>query len=167
MAGICFSCRNQKLIMIIMALVANKILTVKSPVFGDNGIIPAKYTCDGEGISPELNIQDIPPGTKSLAVIVEDPDAAKGTFDHWLIWDLPVRDRIEEGCREGTQGNNGRGKPEYMGPCPPSGVHHYHFKVYALNNRLELPTGTNKETLMKAMDGHILGSGELIGLYKK
>jgi Raf kinase inhibitor-like YbhB/YbcL family protein len=150
-----------------MAIVAYKTLKVKSPAFAHNGIIPQHYTCDGAGLSPELNVQDIPPNTKSLAVIMEDPDAPKGTFDHWVLWDHPVRDRIEEDCSDGTLGNNGHGEPKYTPPCPPSGVHHYRFKVYALDNQVQLPMGTDKTALLKAMDGHILATGELIGLYKK
>jgi hypothetical protein len=98
---------------------------------------------------------------------VEDPDASKGTFDHWLMWDIPVKDTIEENSASGTQGTNGRGELKYTAPCPPSGVHHYHFKIYALDNRLEIPAGSDKTALLKAMEGHIIGNGELIGVYKK
>lgn len=151
-----------------MAIVANKILTVKSPAFENNGLIPSKYACDGSNINPELTIKEIPEETKTLALVVDDPDAGSGGYDHWLMWNIPVRDKIEENSAPGAQGKNGKGENKYTGPCPPSGTtHHYHFRVYALDMRLDLPVNTDKKTFLKAIDGHILGSGELIGLYKK
>jgi len=150
-----------------MAVVANKTLTVQSPAFANNEFIPAKYTCDGSNINPELNIKDIPDNAKSLALIIEDPDAPKGTFDHWVMWNIPVKDKIAENSTPGAQGMNGKKENKYMGPCPPSGTHHYHFKVFALDTKLDLPVNTDKKSLQKAMDGHVVSSGELVGLYKK
>jgi len=155
------------LIFILMTLVANKTLTVKSSSFESNGSIPAKYTCTGANISPELTITGIPDGTKSLALIMDDPDAPKGVFVHWVMWNIPVRDKIAEGSTPGAEGKNGKNENKYTGPCPPSGTHHYHFKIYALNVKLDLPISTDKEALLKAMDGHIIASGELIGTYEK
>jgi Raf kinase inhibitor-like YbhB/YbcL family protein len=155
------------LIFIIMAIVANKTLTIKSPEFSDNGMIPAKYTCSGSNINPELTIKDIPNETRSLALIVEDPDAPSGTFDHWIMWNIPVKEKIEENSAPGTQGKNGKNENRYMGPCPPSGTHHYHFRIYALSNKLDLPAGSDKKALLNAMEGNIIGKGELTGLYKK
>jgi len=148
-------------------LVADKTLTVKSSSFESNGPIPAKYTCAGANINPELTITDIPDGTKSLALILDDPDAPKGTFVHWVMWNIPVRDKINEDSAPGAEGKNGRNENKYMGPCPPSGTHHYHFKVYALDTKFNLPVSTDKESLLKAMKGHILASGVLIGTYQK
>ncbi|MGZ4097387.1 MAG: YbhB/YbcL family Raf kinase inhibitor-like protein [Bacteroidia bacterium] len=155
------------LIFILMAIVANKTLTVKSPAFANNDPIPSKYTCDGSNINPEINIKDIPGEAKSLALIVDDPDAPKGTFDHWVMWNIPVKDKIEENSSPGAQGKNGKNENNYTGPCPPSGMHHYHFRVYALDIKLDLPVSTDKKTLLKVMDGHIVATGELVGTYKK
>ena len=112
-------------------LTATKTLTVSSPAFSNNGFIPSKYTCDGSNINPELIIRDIPQDTRSLALIIDDPDAPKGTFDHWVMWNIPVKDKIDENSTPGAEGKNGKNENKYMGPCPPSGTHHYHFKVYA------------------------------------
>jgi Raf kinase inhibitor-like YbhB/YbcL family protein len=154
------------LILIIMAIVANKTLTIESPAFRNNESIPSKYTCDGSNINPELTIKDIPEETKSLALVVDDPDA-QGTFDHWIMWNIPVKNRIEENSSPGAQGKNGKDENKYAGPCPPSGTHHYHFRVYALDVKLDLPLTTNKGILLKAINGHILASGELIGIFKR
>jgi Raf kinase inhibitor-like YbhB/YbcL family protein len=150
-----------------MAIVVNRVLTVKSPSFLNNDFIPSKFTCEGSDINPALIISDIPDDTKSLALIVDDPDVPNGTFDHWVMWNIPVKDKIEENSTPGAQGKNGRNENKYMGPCPPSGTHHYHFRVYALDTKLDLPVSTDKKALLQAMEGHILGSGELVGLYNK
>ncbi len=149
-----------------MTLTLNRILTVKSPDFSSNDFIPAKYSCVGANVNPAINIGDIPEGTKSLALIMEDPDA-HGTFDHWIMWNIPVKEKIEENSTPGAQGKNGKGENKYAGPCPPSGTHHYHFKIYALDTKLDLPITTGKNALLKAMNGHIIASGELVGLFKK
>ncbi|MCW3070746.1 MAG: YbhB/YbcL family Raf kinase inhibitor-like protein [Bacteroidetes bacterium] len=145
----------------------NNTLTVKSPAFENNGNIPSKYSCVGANISPPLSIKNIPVNTKSLALIMDDPDAPKGTFDHWIMWNIPVSEAIEENTFPGMQGLNGKQECSYTGPCPPSGTHHYHFKVYALDTRLELSQNSGKSALQEAMEGHIIGEGELVGLYKK
>jgi Raf kinase inhibitor-like YbhB/YbcL family protein len=155
------------LILIVMAIAANKTLILKSPAFGNNDFIPSKYSCKGSNINPELITGDIPKETKSLAILVDDPDAPNGTFDHWVMWNIPVLYRIEANSAPGAQGKNGKGENKYTGPCPPSGTHHYHFRIYALDTKLDLPIGTDKNMLLKAMDAHILAFGELIGLFKK
>ena len=155
------------LILILMATVANKTLTVKSSAFSQNGFIPSEYTCAGSNVNPELTIGDIPEETKSLAIIVEDPDAMIGTFDHWIMWNIPVANKIEKNSAPGVQGKNGKHENKYAGPCPPSGLHHYHFKIYAVDSMLELKASADKKELLTAMNGHILASGELIGLFKK
>lgn len=147
--------------------VLNKPLVVTSPVFANNEIIPAKYTCIGSDVNPAITITDIPDHTKSLALIVDDPDAPNGTFDHWVMWNIPVTNKIDENSAPGVQGKNGKGENKYMGPCPPSGTHHYNFKLYALDTKLDLPAGSDKNMLLKAMDKHILASGGLIGLFNK
>lgn len=154
-------------IAIVMTMLSTKPLTVSSPALDKNGMIATKYTCDGENINPEISILDIPADTKTLALIMDDPDAPKGTFDHWIMWNIPVESKIKENTAPGIQGKNGKGESMYTGPCPPSGTHHYHFKVYALDEKLDLSPGSDKKMLEKAMKGHILASGELIGLYKR
>ncbi|MGZ3864507.1 MAG: YbhB/YbcL family Raf kinase inhibitor-like protein [Bacteroidia bacterium] len=150
-----------------MAIVSNTTLKVKSPAFEHNGHIPEKYTCEGQNINPAISVTDIPKGTESLALIMDDPDAPKGTFDHWIMWNISPQGEINENGAPGVQGKNGRGENKYTGPCPPSGNHHYHFKIYALDTKLDIPALTNKNGLLKAMTGHIIASGELIGVYKK
>jgi Raf kinase inhibitor-like YbhB/YbcL family protein len=152
----------------IISFIMYATLTVSSPAFGANTMIPAKFTCEGASVSPALHLGEFPSQTKSLAIIVHDPDAPmKGGFTHWVAFNIdPVQD-IPEGFKGGVQALNGSGKTGYMGPCPPSGTHHYHFMVYALDTRLELSKGAGKAELEKAMEGHILAQGDLVGLYKK
>jgi Raf kinase inhibitor-like YbhB/YbcL family protein len=150
-----------------MATAISKTLTIKSPAFEHNGFIPSKYTCEGIEISPALNVMDIPEGTRSLALIVDDPNAPTGTFVHWVMWNIPPLQGIEENSAPGTVGKNGRMENRYMAPCPPTGTHNYHFKVYALDTELDLNDNTDKAKLEKAMEGHVIASGELIGKYQK
>ena len=142
-------------------------LIVKSPVFENKKPIPRKYSCDGDEVNPPLIVEGIPTATKTLALIVDDPDAPRGTFDHWLVWDIPPSNKIEENSTPGTQGLNSGGQQAYIGMCPPSGTHRYFFKIYALDAKLGLKESTNKKELEKAMQGHILAKGEIIGLYRR
>ena len=140
-------------------------MKLTSPNFKNNELIPKKFTCEGDDINPTLVIEDIPAGTKSLALIVDDPDA-RG-WVHWVVYDIPVVTRIEENSIPGTQGMNDFGKKDYGGPCPPSGTHRYFFKIYALDKELGLGGRVDKAALENAMKGHILEKAELIGLYKR
>ena len=143
-------------------------LTVKSSVFENNTQIPQKYTCDGEEVNPPLTITGIPSGTTTLALVIDDPDAPRGTFDHWVVWNIPPTDLIQEKSIPGVEGLNSAGEHSYVGMCPPSGTHRYFFKVYALDAKLALNAkATRKKDLEKAMQGHILGKGELVGLYSR
>lgn len=145
-----------------------KELTVKSPSFQHNTPIPKKYSCDGEDINPPLTIEGVPKESKSLSLIVGDPDAPGGTFDHWVVWNIsPSTTKIAENSVPGTEGLNGARKPGYTGPCPPSGTHRYFFKVYALDMELKLGAKTTKRDLEKAMQNHVIGKGELIGTYHR
>lgn len=155
------------IILYIMSTIISTTLTIKSPAFKNNEFIPSKYTCDGLNINPELIIEDIPVNTKSLAIIVDDPDAPNGTFCHWLLWNIPPKSTIKEDSRPGTQGRNSIHENKYFGPCPPSGTHHYHFKVYALDAKLNLAPNTGEKELLNTMKGHIISSGDLVGLYKR
>lgn len=156
------------LLFLLIAMTGGATLTVKSPAFMENGFIPSKYTCIGENINPEISVTGIPAEAKSLALIMDDPDAPNGDFVHWVMWNIPVQEKIAENSAPGIQGLNGRKENKYTGPCPPGGTHHYHFKVYALDAiLLNLPATTDKQGLLNAMEGHILASGDLVGLFKK
>lgn len=154
-------------ILFIITAMMTATLQISSSSFKANETIPSKYTCEGDNINPSLSVKHVPQQAKSLALIVDDPDAPNGTFDHWVIWNIDPAGAIGENTAPGTQGKNGSGKMGYMGPCPPTGTHHYHFKIYALDVILALQEGANKMQLESAMKGHILARGELIGLYKK
>jgi len=142
-------------------------LKITSSAFKDHEMIPIVYSCEGSSINPPLKIDNIPDQAESLAIIVEDPDAPKGIVTHWIAWNVAPQPLIEENSTIGVQGLNERGQPKYMGPCPPEGIHRYFFKIYALDAKLSLNASSKKPDLEKAMDGHILAFGELIGLYKK
>jgi len=145
-------------------------MKLTSPAFNDGDKIPAMYTCDAEDISPPLMITDAPADAKSLALIVDDPDAPVGDWVHWLVWNIkPETSQIAEKSvpMGATQGTTDFGKPGWGGPCPPSGVHHYQFKLYALDSILDLPASAKKADLEKAMGSHTLDSTLLVGLYQK
>jgi len=144
-----------------------KELSVSSSAFENNKLIPAKYTCDGANVNPPLTIEGVPDGAKSLVLIVDDPDAPMGTFDHWVVWNIPPTSKIEENAVPGTEGVNDYRKRSYGGPCPPYGTHRYFFKVYALDTKLDLSPNSRKKDVEKAMQGHVLAKGELIGLYRR
>ena len=142
-------------------------LKVRSVAFSHGGYIPPKYTCEGENVNPPLEISDLPENTKSLALIVEDPDAHKGVYDHLIVWNIPPNEAIGENSRPGIGGQNSFGNTGYGGPCPPSGSHRYFFRVYALDGDLDIRAGADKKALQEAMRNHILGEGELMGHYQK
>jgi Raf kinase inhibitor-like YbhB/YbcL family protein len=144
-------------------------LKITSPAFANFDKIPAAYTCQGKDVSPQLDISGIPDGTKSLALIVDDPDAPSGTWVHWVIWNISPSQKIEEqkipaGASQGLNDFNEQG---YRGPCPPSGAHRYFFKLYALDTTLKLPSDARKQDLEESMHGHILAQAQLIGVYSK
>lgn len=143
---------------------------LSSAVFQNNGSIPSKYTCDGSDINPQLVIGNVPPGTKSLALIVDDPDAPMGTWVHWVVWNIApnIKEIKENDTPKGAEtGLNDFRKQSYGGPCPPSGTHRYFFKLYALDTTLNLPAGAKKPDLEKAMKGHVISQTQIIGLYKR
>lgn len=144
-----------------------KTLEVTSPAFIHLSYIPQKYTCDGENINPELVINKIPKETKSLLLIVEDPDAPVRTWTHWLVWNIRPGKKIKENYIPGTEGMTDFRTQGYNGPCPPkSELHHYHFKIYALNDLIDLNPRVTKHEVEKLIGDHILAFGELIGLYQ-
>lgn len=142
-------------------------LTLKSAAFADKNYMPLKYTCSGNNISPQLTIENIPKNTKSFALIMVDPDTSVGEFAHWVMFNIPVTSTINENSSPGTVGSNGRKERKYTGPCPPNGVHEYHFTIYALDTKLDMPDTTGKVRLMTAIRGHVISSAELVGLFTK
>lgn len=143
---------------------------VSSSAFSEGESIPEKYTCDGQNISPPLKWNGVPEKTKSIALICEDPDAPSGIFTHWVLYDLPgtTTELVEGSSGQGKEGVNGFGKNGYGGPCPPpGGAHRYFFRVYALDTESLGNTGSLKEDLTTAMQGHILAQGQLMGRYKR
>jgi Raf kinase inhibitor-like YbhB/YbcL family protein len=144
-----------------------KELKITSTAFENNDFIPAKYTCDGDNINPPLNIEGIPNNSKSLVLIVDDPDAPMGIFVHWVVWNIPVTTKINENSVPGNEGLNSARRNSYIGPCPPSGTHRYFFKFYALDTRLDINKNSTKQDAEKAMKDSIIAKGEIIGLYKR
>ena len=150
-------------------------MELASPAFTEGSMIPIKYTCDGQDISPPLAWKDVPTGTKSLALISDDPDAPMGTWVHWVAYNIPpnitnlgenVRPEKEfpNGMR---QGSNDWPRIGYGGPCPPSGTHRYYFKLYALDTTLKLEQGATKAQVLQAMKDHVLAEAQLVGKYKR
>ena len=155
--------------------IKTKTLEIKSSDFETGGMIPKKYTCDGEDISPPLLWDGVPEGTKSLALINDDPDAPMGTWVHWVLYDLPASTKelpenmpkdktLHSGAKQGITDFR---KIGYGGPCPPSGTHRYFFKLYALDSKLNLEPGATKKQVEDAMKGHIVAQAELIGKYTR
>ena len=146
-----------------------KKLSITSPAFENNKPIPVKYTCDGANVNPPLTIEGVPEETKALVLIVDDPDAPAGTFNHWVVWNIPPTTRkIEENTVPGTEGISTYRKHAYGGPCPPYGTtHRYFFKVYALDTQLDLKSDSTKRDVEKTMKGHVLAEGELMGFYSR
>jgi Raf kinase inhibitor-like YbhB/YbcL family protein len=145
-------------------------LKITSPAFSMNGPIPSQYTCDGADNSPPLLIENAPPGTQSLALIVDDPDAPGGTWVHWVVWNIgPETKVIEENTlpTNAIQGKNDFRRQSYGGPCPPSGTHRYFFKLYALDAKIKLGPGSTKAALEAAIQGHLLSKTELVGRYSR
>ncbi len=150
-------------------------MEVSSIAFKDNGFIPKQHTCDGAGFSPPLQWRDIPEGTRSLAMICDDPDAPGGMFVHWVIYNIPPNiqqfaeniahvERLSFGA---IQGKNDFGMIGYGGPCPPKGVHRYFFRLFALDETLEMGPGSSKDRLLEEMNGHLIGTCQIIGKYKR
>jgi len=145
-------------------------MKIESPNFINTQVIPAKYTCQGLNISPELNISDVPDDAKSLALIMEDPDAPSGVWTHWLVWNIDPSTKIisEDSIpNSAIQGNNTRSESKYTGPCPPNGAHRYFFKLFALKNKLNLPEGSTKAELLSAMTDQIIEEAQLMGTFRK
>jgi hypothetical protein len=159
-------------------------MILTSPVFENGATIPKKYTCDGGGINPELQVQNVPDEAKSLALIMHDPDAPSrilpdktsegapmpGGFTHWVVWNIDPKTTVikTESVPPGSiEGTNSAGTVNYVGPCPPKGTHRYIFYLYALDAVLDLPTGVPAESVKKEIEKHLLAEAELMGIYKR
>ena len=150
------------------ALSVSAQISVTSSAFSSGGTIPAQFTCKGADHNPPLQLQGVPQKTKSLVLIMDDPDAPGGTFNHWLIWNIdPTTSQLGERSEpHGTaQGTNDFGKAGYGGPCPPSGTHRYYFRIFALDRMLELKAGAKRPALEAAMKGHIVARGDLMARF--
>lgn len=150
-------------------------IEIKSKGFEEGEMIPERYTCDGLNVSPPLEWYSIPDGTKSLALICDDPDAPMGVWVHWVLFNIPAninglpekipsQKRLDNGAKQGI---TDFGRIGYGGPCPPGGTHRYYFKLYALDTTINLEAGISKKELLKAMEGHIVAKGQLMGKYSR
>ncbi|KPJ85015.1 hypothetical protein AMJ57_04760 [Parcubacteria bacterium SG8_24] len=145
-------------------------MKIQSPAFAAGSAIPSEHTCDGEDVSPPLFIDDLPEGTESLVLVVDDPDAPMGTWVHWTVWNIsPEVGEVAEGevPAEGIEGITSFGRAGYGGPCPPSGEHRYFFRLYALDTLLDLAGSADIGELEAAMEGHVLDSAETMGVYSR
>jgi Raf kinase inhibitor-like YbhB/YbcL family protein len=149
-------------------------MQLESPAFPNEGLIPKKYACDGEKVNPPLVFLEVPAGTKTLALTMEDPDVPRslrpdGMFDHWIIWNIPanIKGIAENSKVPGIIGLNSRGTLEYVPPCPPDREHRYYFRLFALDASFQLSPTTNKMDLLKAIEGHVIESAELMGRYDR
>ncbi len=160
-----------------MTSMSSSTFTLSSKDFDNNASIPSRFTCDGDQVNPALSIGGVPEGTKSLALIMDDPDVPKqlkpdGVFDHWVLFNIPPDTKdITEGNPVGVAGANGAGKNAYTGPCPPPqyepSEHRYVFKLYALDSELSLRAGATKADVEKAIQGHVVAEAQLVGRYKR
>lgn len=145
-------------------------MTITSSAFRHNSKIPSKYTCDDENINPPLEFSDMPKGTKSLVLVVDDPDAPSKTWVHWVVYNIDPRvTKIKENSvpSQALEGKTDFGKPGYGGPCPPSGTHRYFFKLYALDTILDAPNGLTKQQVLEKVRDHVIEEAELVGLYSR
>jgi len=146
------------------------IMKLTSPNFENGQMIPQKYTCDADNVSPALIINEVPEGAKSLAIVMLDPDVAVGTWIHWTVWNIdPKTNEVAENSvpSGAVEGKTSFGKPGYGGPCPPTGTHHYIFRIYALDTMLDLGPDADNQALEEAMSGHVIGKAEFGGKYSR
>lgn len=150
-------------------------MRLTSTSFGSGQPIPAQFSCEGQGVSPELTWANVPQNAQSLALVVRDPDASQAGFVHWVVYDIPVTTSslreaaandaaLPDGAYEGTNGKNSKG---WVPLCPPKGTHHYHFELYALDGKLPAMNPPTESALENAMHGHVLAKAELVGTYAK
>jgi len=155
--------------MVQVGIIVVKTMNLTSEAFENDGMIPAEYTCDGNDVSPQLSITNVPTNTKRLSLIMDDPDAPIGTFVHWIVWNISTdKNKISKGeSMSEPEGKTDFGKTGYGGPCPPSGTHRYFFKLYALDTILDLDSNSTKKELEVAMQNHIIEEATLMGKYSR
>jgi Raf kinase inhibitor-like YbhB/YbcL family protein len=147
-----------------------QVISVQSRQFAEGQAIPARFTCDGEGVAPSLSWQGVPEGAEALALVVDDPDAPRGTFTHWVVLDLPASTTtLDAGAvpSGAVQAKNSGGRASYYPPCPPSGVHRYRFTVYALSRQTGLSEGAELDTALQAVESAATAQGRLTGTYTR
>ena len=157
------------MIYLLLLIKDNKSMIISSPAFAEGETIPMEYTCEGENINPPLEFIDVPDEAESLVLMVEDPDAPANPWVHWLVFNIrPQTRKVEAGsaANGGIEGKANGGMPGYEGPCPPTGEHHYQFKLYALDQMLDLSEQADREDVLKAMEGHVVAQSTLTGLYQ-
>ncbi|MFW6282465.1 MAG: YbhB/YbcL family Raf kinase inhibitor-like protein [Minisyncoccales bacterium] len=143
-------------------------LKISTPAYGEGELIPSKYTCDGENVSPELKIENIPVGADTFVLIFDDPDAPNGTFTHWVVFNIPAQiNSVAEGAIPGVEGENDFKRTNYSGPCPPSGTHRYFFRLYAIEGQINLEKGVSRKQIEDEMHDKILASASYMGKYSK
>lgn len=142
-------------------------MKLTSAAFAEGKGIPPAFTCDGTDQAPTLNVAGVPANAQSLALIMDDPDAPSGTWDHWILFNIDPGVQTINDKTAGTGGTNSKGELQYHGPCPPSGTHRYYFKLYALDTMLDLPAGATKQQILKAMHGHLIEEATLLGTYQR
>ena len=145
-------------------------MKIESPAFKSNKLIPPKYTCDGENVNPPLLISDVPENARSLVLIVDDPDAPRGTWVHWTVWNINphIKEIQENSCpQNAVEGMTDSGRPGYGGPCPPSGTHRYFFKLFALDTTLDIDNSVEAPDIEKEIEDNILVKAQLVGLYRR
>ena len=143
-------------------------MRISSPAFEDEGDIPARFTCAGEDISPPLLLEDVPPEAVSLVLVMDDPDAPMGTWDHWVAYDIEPLAEVPAGIGSlGTAGTNSWGRTGYGGPCPPSGTHRYVFQLFALDRRIGWEEGADKTSVLEAIHEHVLAEASLLGFFSR
>jgi Raf kinase inhibitor-like YbhB/YbcL family protein len=142
---------------------------IEIPDFTNGGMIPDEYTCQGKNVNPQIIVKQVPSRAQSLVCIVDDPDAPKKIWVHWVVYDIPAQETvtIKKDSNPGVEGVNDSQDIGYDGPCPPSGVHRYYFKIYALDTKLSRPKGAMKEEILHSMQGHIIAQAEYMGRYMK
>jgi hypothetical protein len=151
------------------ASAGGKRMRITSEAFSEREMIPSRYTCDVKDLIPPLNFENVPQHAAALALVVDDPDAPNGTWDHWVVWNIsPTTPGVREGhAPEGVVGHNSWGKSAWGGPCPPNGQHRYVFTLYALDAKVQLPATATKKDLERAIAGHVVEQARLTGVYDR
>jgi Raf kinase inhibitor-like YbhB/YbcL family protein len=158
---------NTFLLILSLIFSQDNTLKVTSPDFEHEGEIPSKFTCEGKDVNPTFEIANIPGGAKSIVIMMEDPDSRSASMNCWIVWNLKPTGVIEEGTTAGIRGRNSLGKTSYQGPCPNAGTHRYFFKVFALDDMLNIEEHSDRWAVQEEMKSHVIASGEIMGWYRR